>query len=282
MLKFNLPEELDDIKIQSFIDSKNNPQKTILNGNSNFIKKRIMRYQKYKNVFHIVPVIKSADNLHEALLSCYSSKTKLLKQYLSDIRELAPEEFKNRCPYCGINEPKTVDHILPKAIFPEYSFMPLNLIYVCSTCNSDKLDNYISGKNRLFINPYIDEFLNIEFTKLNLEVDEIENPHIKYDFILNLNNISNNRNKETITSHFEKLNLLERITNRISGSISQTYKKILNEFSKGNSVEEIKETFREETELNEKMYGTNHYKTASSRAFANSDYIDKLYNYLTR
>jgi hypothetical protein len=280
MIKYSLPKEINDVEVENFVNDKYGNVKVILNRNRDFIKERIKKYQKFKKVFHSIPKKKSGKDLHDALLMCYSSETNRFKEYLAHIQELAPPEYKNRCPYCGIGEPNTVDHILPKAIFPEYSFLPLNLIYVCSVCNTSKSDNYRLGKNRLFINHYIDDFLNLEFTEIVLEVDQLRDPHIKYDFNLNLDNIVSNRNKETIKMHFKELSLFERIGGRINTPISENYRRVIRQIEKGDSVEEIKEYFREEEQCAKGVYGTNHFKTSVFRAFGNSDYVDKLYEYL--
>lgn len=282
MIKFNLPKELDEKEIQDFFDEKSADTKTILNtiNNNVLVKTRIKRYQKCKYRFHLIPELNHIDDLHDALLSCYSSKTKRFKGYLNGVKDKAPGEYQNRCPYCGIGEVNTVDHILPKDRFPEYAFLPINLIYICSKCNSQKSDKYIHNKKRLFINPYIDNFLDEEFFQVNLEVDNIE-PFIKYDVKINIDNISDIENKEIIKMHYDELELEKRIIKRIRAPINQNYKRIIKLLNKGNSTLEIKKIFLEQLEEEKLVFGVNHYKTSMSRAFGASDYIDNLYKYLS-
>ena len=45
-----------------------------------------------------------------------------------------------RCPYCGINQPDTLDHYMPESIFKALAVCRLNLVPLCSRCNNLKLD----------------------------------------------------------------------------------------------------------------------------------------------
>lgn len=65
---------------------------------------------------------------------------------------------KEKCPYCGgIGQPKTLDHYLPKAHFPQFSVVPLNLVPSCSDCNqSEKGHTYASKIEEQVLHPYLD------------------------------------------------------------------------------------------------------------------------------
>ncbi|EPJ1914418.1 HNH endonuclease [Vibrio cholerae] len=64
-----------------------------------------------------------------------------------------------RCPFCGdIGQTKNLDHFLPKAHFPEFSIMPLNLVPSCRDCNmGEKGQNYATIEEEQAIHPYIDK-----------------------------------------------------------------------------------------------------------------------------
>jgi len=64
----------------------------------------------------------------------------------------------DRCPFCGgIGRPRNLDHFLPKAYFPQFSVMPLNLVPICRDCNFDgKGDRYASSISQVPIQPYLD------------------------------------------------------------------------------------------------------------------------------
>jgi len=63
-----------------------------------------------------------------------------------------------RCPFCGdIGQTKNLDHFLPKAHFPEFSLMPLNLVPSCRDCNmGEKGEAYATIEDDQPIHPYLD------------------------------------------------------------------------------------------------------------------------------
>ena len=64
-----------------------------------------------------------------------------------------------RCPFCGdIGHTRNLDHFLPKAHFPEFSVMPLNLVPSCRDCNmGEKGQDYATVEEDQTIHPYADK-----------------------------------------------------------------------------------------------------------------------------
>jgi hypothetical protein len=63
------------------------------------------------------------------------------------------------CPSCGEpGRPRTLDHYLPKNIFPELSVLLLNLTPMCDWCQGEKLTSFVTedGQKR-YIHPYFDD-----------------------------------------------------------------------------------------------------------------------------
>lgn len=58
-----------------------------------------------------------------------------------------------RCPYCRLEEATTLDHILEKDSYPEFSILRHNLAPVCSRCNTLKETNksLVAGRERLHL-----------------------------------------------------------------------------------------------------------------------------------
>lgn len=121
--------------------------------------------------------------LHTVLKELYGSNEGLIKKMKEEIKEkYRKNSFSHngeRCPYCGIlRQSSTVlDHFLPRAIFPEYSILARNLVYICERCNNaghkGSLINDSSGK-RLFLHPYTDEELErYSFLECNIEFDDL-------------------------------------------------------------------------------------------------------------
>lgn len=64
------------------------------------------------------------------------------------------------CPLCGSPTTGSVDHLLPKAVYPELSIMRANLVPACVHCNSASKGNKHRGAAapERFIHPYFDKF----------------------------------------------------------------------------------------------------------------------------
>ncbi len=65
-----------------------------------------------------------------------------------------------RCPLCGQRSVSTLDHILPKTLYPALSVTPLNLIPACADCNHAKSNVSPTSVDDEPIHPYYDEFDN--------------------------------------------------------------------------------------------------------------------------
>ena len=62
------------------------------------------------------------------------------------------------CPSCGeLGRPRTLDHYLPKDIFPELSFTLVNLTPMCDWCQGEKGTDYVCDDGKIFIHPYFDD-----------------------------------------------------------------------------------------------------------------------------
>lgn len=66
-----------------------------------------------------------------------SSESEPLAKVYDDLRIAAPF-----CPMCGERPAIELDHYLPRAVFAEFSVLPLNLVPVCPQCNKTKRAKY--------------------------------------------------------------------------------------------------------------------------------------------
>jgi len=62
-----------------------------------------------------------------------------------------------RCPYCGQRVVSTLDHVLPKSLYPAYAVAPVNLVPSCSDCNKLKLDDDPATAVEVYLHPYFDD-----------------------------------------------------------------------------------------------------------------------------
>lgn len=82
------------------------------------------------------------------------NKDKPARHIYDEIKAAANE----KCPFCGgIGVPKTLDHYLPKAHFPQYSILPVNLIPCCRDCNTEKSTDIANNQGEQVLHPYLDD-----------------------------------------------------------------------------------------------------------------------------
>ena len=82
------------------------------------------------------------------------------------------------CPFCSQRKVKSLDHYLPKTLYPSYSISPLNLVPCCSDCNKEKGTRDPNTPNEQFIHPYFDDLNDIQW----LRADVIEATPISFTY----------------------------------------------------------------------------------------------------
>lgn len=75
--------------------------------------------------------------------------------YYDKLRSSAPHGL---CPFCGISTARTLDHIMPKSHYPNFSIFPFNLVPCCRDCNTEKLDQIATSDKEQKMHPYFDNF----------------------------------------------------------------------------------------------------------------------------
>ncbi|MBK3585730.1 HNH endonuclease [Streptomyces sp. MBT57] len=86
------------------------------------------------------------------------AKKKAVGRFIyDDIMLAAPN---GRCPLCGQRSVSTLDHVLPKTLYPALSVTPRNLIPACSDCNHAKSNVSPTSADDEPIHPYYDDFDN--------------------------------------------------------------------------------------------------------------------------
>lgn len=75
------------------------------------------------------------------------------------------------CPACGEDgTPNTLDHYLPKDLFPEFAITAVNLSPMCDICQGEKLTQTVNVANeRIFLHPYYDEFMDTQVVVLEFD-----------------------------------------------------------------------------------------------------------------
>jgi len=179
----------------------------------------INRFREYdsnkENLENIKPLnysdSKFSPELPEKLKKLYNSRDELYKTFKDEIYKKPFEECEQLCPYCGTKiAPDTLDHYMPKAIFPEFSIYSYNLIPVCSVCNRNKHEKWLDDSgSRLILNPYFDKIIDEQqFLKCSLKLGN--NAIISIDYYIDDKVNIEDYYLTIIKNHFEKLDLNQR------------------------------------------------------------------------
>lgn len=197
-------------------------------------------------------------NLSDYLIELYNSDSLVIKEFRKYLRSKQTRNITTTCQYCTINSVNTLDHFIPKEDFPEFSVNPLNLLPCCPECNSKKHTFCFEGNDSLFLNLYFDELPEKEYLKADFDfTDDI--PMVTFS-LHNPENIEEPLFK-TISNHYRKLNLLERMRAASEDKITDIIISIEESFSLNNDIEFLKRTIIESETKYKKAYGFNHWKS---------------------
>lgn len=132
-------------------------------------------------------------------------RTKLPYKQLEKIRK---KNSLTACPICGeTGRPRTLDHCLPQAAFPEFAVNVLNLVPACDWCQGEKLIDYKNADGRRsFIHPYFDDVNRPLFSLIFAE--PYSTPTISIEVKINLPK----KLQVLVASHLEGIGFLDRFS----------------------------------------------------------------------
>lgn len=177
---------------------------------------RFAAYQRHanSNTLENIPASPFVSPNIELLKGCYS-KSDSLSNLKTKIKEKQTDLLRGECQYCNIGEPKTFDHYLPQAHFPEFSALSINLVPCCATCNTEKGEEWLQMGNRRVVHLYYDTLPKTNY--LNCTIIYRNNNYLA-DFTLNLSVIPATV-RAIIENHFTALNLSVRYKERSNSEI---------------------------------------------------------------
>lgn len=258
--------------LDSIIKSKHSPTKDRLINEKPYLKNKYHEYNKNFGLSTLenIPIVDYCIQKKSDYLHCYDNPTKSLEYLKASIRRNQHYSIASVCQYCGINDASTMDHYLPKAIYPEYSVHSLNLIPCCSDCNLLKNNEWLDVKikNRKIINLYLD-FLPIERYLFAKVIYKYGVPKISI-WLENINNIDIGL-FNLIESHFDRLHLLDRYKKRFSHVHDELFIAFKGINKTIRRPDLIKELILSDYDLLAKNFGANYYKLIFKEALANCD-----------
>lgn len=168
------------------------------------------------------------------------------------------------CALCNIREATTVDHYLPKELYPALSFLPMNLLPACARCNGYKLTYSPSSRLDELLHPYFDDVASRQW--ISAEVHE-GNPVPRYR-VLYLDD--DGETSVRIGGHFARFRLQEaygRYAANELGSLSET---VTAYFGTAASPESVRNYLTIRANSYAKAYSRNHWQAVTYKAWAQS------------
>lgn len=183
-------------------------------------------YNDYQDNFQNIHAIGNAGFTapqNADLLTCYSGSTNALLNLIGRVNKAQSVEFQYICAYCLYHTVSTIDHYIPKDEYPVFCVMPRNLLPCCANCNSVKKQHWRRGGRRLFLHFYHDLIPNLQFLTGVLTMYN-NLPTIQYQ--LNQPAGMNTDVFDLISSHFERLKLLDLYSKGINVVIAEIKKSV--------------------------------------------------------
>jgi hypothetical protein len=107
------------------------------------------------------------------------------------------------CPLCDCRDASTLDHYLPKSIYPILAITPSNLVPACKDCNKAKLDQVPRTASDLTLHPYFDDYDD----KVWLVASIMMNPEAVTTFSVSPPTSWSKLEAQRATKHFEVFGL---------------------------------------------------------------------------
>lgn len=161
------------------------------------------------------PLERLTQRRKKSLIGLYSpDEGKELHKVLETMRNEHQLPF---CPSCGEpGKPGTLDHYLPKSIYPELSVMVENLTPMCTDCQALKGNDVTDENgNKMYIHPYYDP---IDEVLIELDIREpFKNPSA---FIASVPEAVPEPLKSLVRRHIQEINFISRFEEYCSNEYS--------------------------------------------------------------
>lgn len=216
MIKLNKPNfEQGKIVDDCLSNMKTGTRKSNILLSKGYIIKKTREYDELAQKGELYTIAKheniqgkaTKDDMKALYKDKFSTKGQGGRTYYDAIMLLASNA---KCPYCGQQTVKTLDHYLPQSKYPTYTISPFNLVPSCKDCNegskSDISHNTIEEQT---IHPYYDDFTDEIWIKAKL----IEEEPIIFEFYVDSPKSWDSIKAERANNHFRefKLDVMYRV-----------------------------------------------------------------------
>jgi len=171
-----------------------------------------------------------------------------------------------RCPLCGGQTVKTLDHYLPKAKYPALTVAPRNLVPACSDCNKAKSDARPLVPEEQALHPYYDDIEGEQW--LFAEIEETTPPALRFfvDAPVSWDAVLRSR----VLRQFEMLKLERFYATKAAQEMTDFYELIRTNYV-GGGTEQVRELLKSIAESC-RTANINGWRTATYSVLASSDW----------
>ena len=186
------------------------------------------------------------------------------RAFTSDIKRV----YNNKCPYCILSEPDTIEHILPKEKYPEFAVHLYNLIPCCSKCNRHKGEAVRDHLGFPYtINFYYHDPEYCQFLEANCIIDPQGYPLFKYRLAFPKN--ADPTLTIIVTNHFNRLHLIKRYDEEVIKNYTEIELSIKT-VCRGKTIHDALQFLKDYLSSIISDYGLNHHFVAMLRCMIGS------------
>ena len=250
----------------SVVARRRNATKAVLAPHRGSVAVAFTRYLKFSGnsaslqPIQVAPPVSQALETNFDLLDSNGSHSHIRDEILGSARNYA-------CPYCNVATVDTLDHFLPKKVYPEFSVLAQNLVPSCSTCNRKKGATCFHSSGLNLMHPYFAKVPDDAILVVDVTVTVQE---VAWRFALQQNASIANADFEPIANTFTLLELADRYDEVSVGEIIDVISGFDDFYSDGDPTA-VRAFLQQLASSSRNSRGFNYWKTVILQALADSD-----------
>lgn len=174
------------------------------------------------------------------------------------------------CPLCGQRTVSTLDHHLPKSLYPALAVNPLNLVPACSDCNKLKLDVVPSSAEDQTLHPYFDDVEGQAWLRARV----VKTSPVALQFFVDTASDMDEILARRVRAHFKKLRLSFLYGSQAAQELSNIRFRLLDIYASGGALggQQVQQHLAAEAKSRCKA-NVNSWQTAMYAALASSSWF---------
>ena len=263
------PPIINGLKVfDNIISSRSIGSKTLLNGIRSNVAKTYNDYFEHSGNGMLLSPLNLADELKKKLRENfrYLGKDRSYSFLRDEI--LASARF-GCCPYCNVGPVGSLDHVLPRNVYPEFTVLAQNLVPACDACNRKKGQTCFYTDKKNLMHPY---YVHIPTDAILFARLVVNGQDVHFEFYLQKSSSIDDEHFNSIASLFSHLQLAKLYGQVSMGEISDRWESMDDCYNRG-GPSELGDYLQREAASSRSSRGENYWKTALLWALAKSTYF---------